>query len=161
MTCCGISDEEKSKKWYEYTKDEILKQANLKADSIAIVFIKDSTIREEYLFSELHLFKQNDYFLDTLIVETYYSKNSNFELRREICRNGNYGFEGIFYKDNFYGLSSWWYCNGQLQSQGVRHNGEWIGIWKHWNEDGYLISETDYHNTSKLDSMPQINNGIK
>jgi hypothetical protein len=38
---------------------------------------------------------------DVLRLEIRYSNNGDFELRREICENGNYAFEGIVYKSNF------------------------------------------------------------
>ena len=159
LVSCGISNEEKSKKWYEETKAEILRQANLKADSTTIVFNDiDSTFRKEYSFSGGQLFQEKYYSQDNLCCEIYYSKNGKFELRREFYPNEKHcGFEGIFYKKKGYGIYSCWHRNGQLKEQGVRYKGERISVWEEWDETGRLISTIEYIGTSNLlDSMPQI-----
>ena len=143
-------------KWYEDAKAEILKQSELKPDSTIITFDEDSTFKKVHLFSSGHEFLLKGYNKGFLRLETRYSKDGNFELRREICNNGNYAFEGIVYKSNFYGLSTWFYCDGKIDHQGVRYNNQKIGIWKKFNETGKQIEETDYKNLEKIDSLPTL-----
>ena len=153
-----FNDETKtlSDKWYEDTKAQILMQSDQKADSIEITFNKDSSFRYEHYYFGNQNFMLKGYSRDILRLETRFSKNKNFELRREICDNGNSGFEGIVYKKNFYGLSTWRDCSGKIAEQGVRYNDQKIGVWKTWDETGKLIKEEDYGNISKIDSMPTI-----
>jgi antitoxin component YwqK of YwqJK toxin-antitoxin module len=73
-----------------------------------------------------------------------------------VCDNGVYGFEGIFYKDVAYGQSTWQYCNGKIQEQGIRFNGKEIGQWKKWNENGDIVEQIDHGNIEQIDSMPKI-----
>jgi antitoxin component YwqK of YwqJK toxin-antitoxin module len=157
LTRCASNDgKTSSDKWYEDTKAEILKQADLKPDSTTLTFYDDSTFKKEHYFSGGHEYLLKGYYKGILSLETYYSNDGNFELRREVCDNGNLGFEGIVYKDHFYGLSTWRYCDGQIDHQGVRHNDKKIGVWKKFDEAGKQIEETDYKNIEQLDSMPTI-----
>lgn len=155
LTRCASNDSMSStEKWYENTKATILKQSDLKPDSTTLTFNEDSTFKKEHSFSGGHEFLLKGYNKGILRLETHYSKDGNFELRREVCDNGNFGFEGIVYKSNFYGLSTWRYCEGQLENQGVRYNDQKIGIWKNFDKTGKQTDETDYKNIEKLDSMP-------
>ena len=154
--CASNHGRTSSDKWYEDTKAEILKQSDLKPDSTALMYNEDSTFTKEHYFSAGHEFHLKGYNKGILRLEIHYSKDRNFELRREICDNGNFGFEGIVYKDHFYGLSTWRYCDGQIHHQGIRHNGKKVGVWKKFDESGKQIEETDYKNTELLDSMPTL-----
>jgi antitoxin component YwqK of YwqJK toxin-antitoxin module len=155
LTRCASNDSKTSAdKWFEDTKAEILKQSDLKPDSITLTFNEDSTFKKEHSFSAGREFLLKGYNKGILRLETHYSKDGNFELRREVCDNGNFGFEGIVYKSHFYGLSTWRHCNGQLDEQGVRHNDQKIGVWRKFDETGKQIEATDYKNIEKLDSMP-------
>lgn len=145
-----------SDKWYKNTKAEILKQSNLKPDSITLTFNEDSSYKKEHYFSVGHEFLLKGYNNDILRLEIHYSNNGDFELRREICENGNYAFEGIVYKSSFYGLSTWYYCDKSIDHQGIRYNSQKIGVWKKFDEKGKLTEEIDYKNFEKLDSMPAI-----
>jgi hypothetical protein len=148
-----------SQEWYNDTKAEILKQANLNADSITYTFDKDSIWFHAHLFSKGHLFrdssrKRGDWQGGA---DSYYSTNGEFIFGREICPNDTILSEGIVYKGACYGLSTWWaYCDKRkLMEQGIRYNGEKIGIWKYWDYDGTMTTK-DYGNIDKLDSMPSI-----
>jgi hypothetical protein len=156
IRCSSNDSKSSSDKWSADTKAEILRQSDLRSDSTSFTFNEDSTFKDEHFFFGGHKFLSKGYKKGVLLSETRYSKDTNFELRREICDNGNFSFEGIVYKDHFYGLSTWRQCNGQLDHQGIRYNGEKIGVWRKWNETGKLIEEEDYDNVSKLDSMPSI-----
>jgi antitoxin component YwqK of YwqJK toxin-antitoxin module len=123
---------------------------------MSITFNKDSTFRREHLFHNGQEFSVRGYKNNILRLEICCSADHNFELRREICKNGRYGFEGIFYKDEAFGPSNSYHCNGQLCNQCIRFNGKDIGIWKTWDEKGNIREEIDYKNLQKLDSLPII-----
>jgi len=91
LTCCSSP----SNKWYEETKAEILRQSNIKADSIISTFNEDSTYRQEHYYFAGQEFLLKGYNNRILRIETYTTKGKNFELRREICDHGELGFEGI------------------------------------------------------------------
>lgn len=146
-------------KWYTDTKTEILNQSSkLKPDSTTIEFNKDSTFRREHLFYQGIEFSTKGYENNSNIkrLEIFFSADHNFELRREICEDGKFRFEGIFYKGNAFGPSSSYHCNGQLSCQDIRFNGQDIGTWKTWDEEGKIREEIDYKNLEKLDSLPII-----
>jgi antitoxin component YwqK of YwqJK toxin-antitoxin module len=155
FTCC--SDKAiNADKWYEDTKAEILKQSALKADSIVYTYNGDSTFKNEYHYSAGHVFFLNGYRNGVFRLEIHYSKDGKFELRREIHNSGSFGFEGIVYQSNFYGLSTWRYPDGKIHEQGIRYKGESIGVWKKYDKTGKLIGEDDYRNMDKLDDLPII-----
>ncbi len=154
----GCSQTDQTTKWYEETKAEILRQSDMKADSSSLEYNEDSTFNRESFYLKGHKFRLIG--SDTnggIGLETHYSKDGNFELRREVCENGTFRFEGIYYINKFYGLSTWSYCDGRPSQQGVRYKSEKIGIWKDWDETGKLTEEKDFGKKEKLDSMPQIN----
>gem|GEM_PF-3448373 len=148
-----------SVKWYMLTKNEILRQSTIKPDSI----VKDKDTdkygcKNEYYFSHGRKCVAKIYKNDDLRAEIYYSKNNNFELRREICNNKQkpsqivYLFEGIVYKGHFYGLSTWLKCSdGSLDNIGNRFNDAYIGKWRKGNGE-----ITDNQRYSAIDSMPVI-----
>ena len=155
--CTNHDRKEQSNKWYLETKTEILKQSNLNADSTSQTFNEDKSYLTEDYYSFGHKFLTKGYNNTIPRLEIHYSKDGNFELRRELCDNGNLGFEGITYKEHFYGLSTWRRCNGTLDQKGVRFNDQKIGIWKEkalWGQ----YKNTDYGNYNKFDSMPTIKN---
>ena len=94
--------------------------------------------------------------LRTYVGETRYSADKKFELRREIYPSGQLAFEGVYYNGNFYGLSTWWFENGQTREQGIRFNDQKISIWKTWDEQGNLLRKKDYNNTTLIDSLTLI-----
>jgi hypothetical protein len=53
-------------------------------------------------------------------------------------------FEGILFKDKFYGLSKWKDCQDRIQMEGIRFEDEKVGIWKIYNDKGQVNEETDY-----------------
>ena len=123
-----------SQKWYDDTKAEILKQANLKADSISDFYDKDSSRKCQYSYLKGHLFRECTIKKEGTHggIDFYFSKDGKFVLRREICNNDTILFEGIYYQGGFYGLSTWWKnCDKrQIRSQGLRYKSSEIGIWQ-------------------------------
>jgi hypothetical protein len=161
LSSCSDSRVKRANEWYEGTKAEILKQSDLIADSTRYELNKDNSFRREYKYCKGHLFLVLGYSIDSISfkkrLEIHFSKDGDFELRREICANGTYLFEGVFYKDHAYGLSTWRHCNtGQLDDQGIRFKGQTIDIWKWWDENGKLIRVSDGKNLDKLDSLPEL-----
>ncbi len=144
---------DRSQEWYDQTKKEILVQSDLKEDSTASTLNNGSGWEQSYYHG--HLFQGKCYGKGMLTYETHYSRDGLFELRREVCVNGSISFEGIVYRKGFYGLSTWWYCNRHLKSQGVRFMGKSIGKWKKWDENG-KVSITESGRYSAIDSMPVI-----
>lgn len=157
--------------WYEETKAEILKQADLEPDSVVTfkntiakretlmngkIIVPETTLVVEKAYLDGRIFHVRILSEEKPRAETFYSINGAFELRRELYPNGNYLFEGIIYNDHFYGLSTWSHANGKTEKQGVRFNDQRIGVWKKWDEAGILTEETDYQNLAKLDSLPQL-----
>lgn len=50
----------------------------------------------------------------------------------------------IFLGGEMEGLATYWYCNGQKQSEEQMSENYKAGIWKEWNKDGVQIQEFDY-----------------
>lgn len=156
--CASKAGKTLSASWYEFTKAEILKQADLSPDSIISSYNEDRSFKKEHYFSGGHEYLIRGYDKGILCIETHFSKEGSFELRRELCDNGNLTFEGIAYKKHFYGLSTWRYCDGQLMQQGVRYDDKKVGVWKTFDQKGRQIEETDYRSIAQLDSMPTFTN---
>ena len=145
-----------SQKWYTETKTEILKESELQPDT-TVTNVIDSVFTEKHLLNKSHEFKKLGYKKGKLGLEIYYSTNGDFKLVRELYNNETL-FEGIAYKDQFYGLSTWKNVNGFLSEQGVRYKNNKIGIWKRYDENGVRKDDTDYKQQEFIDSMPLISN---
>lgn len=161
LTCLGFHSfieriNQSASLWYEETKREILKQSALKADSTALYVKSDSTKKRETYFSRGQKFLVKFYRNGILSSEYYFSKDGNFDLRREFCDNGDVNFEGIGYKTSLYGPFTRWHCNGKVQEQGYHFRSEKIGSWKTFDGTGKLIYVTDHKFHALLDSLPQI-----
>lgn len=76
-------------------------------------------------------------------------------ITEEICPNGTISFKGNLINGNFYGLSTWWHCNGKKESEGIRVKGVEVGKWKYWDENGKLIKTENKGNLKLLDSIPK------
>ncbi|MGN6214112.1 hypothetical protein [Parafilimonas sp.] len=142
--------------WYKETKQAILEQSNKAADS---------THTENYDDGKPHKVKYFNRGMPTIekwyretgeqVVETHYSSDGKFELRREICPSGKVAFEGIFVNKNAYGLSTWWGCGEHKQEEGIRFNNEKVGQWKTWDSNG-KESVSDYGGSELIDSLQTI-----
>lgn len=144
--------------WYSQTKDFILTESNLPTDSTATEYFADGNQQKVKLFNNGHPTVEKWYQVTgEQIAETKYSRDGQFELRKEICQNGQIAFEGIFYKTNPYGLSTWFGCTKIKQKEGIRFKDKKVGIWKSWNDKGE-VTETDYKNIELIDSLQIIKN---
>jgi hypothetical protein len=120
--------------WYLRTKLIILQDASRNFDSTNLNINPFSPDMRYYLLKgkAVRSFLKGSKGGFTVV---FYSKDCNFELRREVADNGSVLFEGITYKKHFYGLSTWWYVDGELKRQGVRWNDKKVGLWKTWPLD--------------------------
>jgi hypothetical protein len=145
--------------WYDKTKLEILKQSELKPDSVSNEFERDSTLRNEHSFFGGREFQLKAYLNGTLALEKRYSKDGTFGLVREICSDGTNSFEGISFKGRFYGISRWRFCDKAVgyRTEGIRFKDEKIGVWRETDNRTNIVTVTDYKRLSLLDSMPEIN----
>lgn len=144
--------------WYETTKQRIITEADLPAETLSTGKYADTDLTEiTYSHHDQKLKTEILREDSSLTAITLYSKDGQFELRKEICPNGQTGFEGIVYDGHFYGLSTWWHCNGQLSHQGIRYKDKKVGIWNRWDENGNLTETTDYENEHLIDSLKTIN----
>jgi hypothetical protein len=143
--------------WYNHTKSVILKNSMVRPDSIVGKTLNNSSWVLTFSSRGKTYRELRNNSLSRVHADTYYGKNHDFELRREICQNGTISFEGIFYKKLAYGLSTWYEnCDSsKIKEQGVRYKSGAIGIWKIRNDNGRLVEE-DHNNSDKLDSMPLI-----
>ncbi len=145
-----------SDQWYNKTKNFILTESNLPIDSTSTENYENGIMHKLKSFNKGHLTIEK-WFRETgeQVLETHYSKDGDFELRREICTNGKVAFEGVFFQKNSYGLSTWWGCGKFKQDEGKRFRNSRIGVWKHWDEKG-VVSETDYKMNNLIDSLRTI-----
>jgi hypothetical protein len=141
--------------WYSQTKDFIIKDSNLPADSTSTE--DEIGWRKEIAYKggrpiRIKWFHPSGEPGD----ETYFSRDGQFELRSKICKNGQLEFEGIFYRGDPYGLSTWWLCDTKTkQEEGVRFRNKRVGIWKTWIDEGEPLI-TDYKNAELIDSLQFI-----
>lgn len=171
INCADSPAPDPANKWYEETKAEILKQADLEPDSVVTfkntiakretlmngrIIVPETTLVVEKAYIDGRVFHKRVLKEEKLRAEVFYSTNGAFELRSEFYENGNYLFEGIACNGHFYGPSTWKYANGKIKKQGVRFNDQQIGMWKNLDETGELQENTDYKNLDKLDSLPQL-----
>ncbi|HEY4063627.1 MAG TPA: hypothetical protein VGM30_17085 [Puia sp.] len=142
--------------WYERTKALILSQSNLPTDSTSTEKYEDGRNHKIKAFNNGHPTVEK-WYRETgeQVVQKNYSRNGQFELREEICKDGKPGFEGIFYKGEAYGLSTWWRCGKSKEEEGIRYKDEKIGVWKNWDDNG-KVTETDYKKSDLIDSLQLI-----
>ncbi|RAJ77609.1 hypothetical protein CLV59_107377 [Chitinophaga dinghuensis] len=142
--------------WYKNTKERILQQSSQEPDSVRYTFNQDSTLKTAWQYHDKHLMTKKGFQQSIFRFEINYSKDGLFELRREMCENGKLAFEGIFYKNEAYGLSTWYDCKGNPINQGVKYKDQSIGSWKSWKKPMETPAEMDYGNNLPLDSFPTL-----
>jgi antitoxin component YwqK of YwqJK toxin-antitoxin module len=142
--------------WYQERKERILSESNLPTDSTSIERYENGKAHKVKSFNHGHPTVEK-WYRETgeQVVQTNYSRDGLFELRREICKDGKPLFEGIFYKGQGYGPSTWWRCGRSKEEEGVRFKDLKIGVWKYWDTSG-KVSEADYKNGNIIDSLQWI-----
>jgi hypothetical protein len=140
--------------WYENLRADIQKKADLQADTTHFEYLADSTFSHRVFIRGKRVFREEWYGkAGDLQGVSLYMPDGRFELRSEICPDGSRGFEGILFKNKFYGPCTWWYCNGQMRQQGYRFANREIGLWRRWDENGVLVDSVDRGNGALLDSL--------
>ncbi|NIG55825.1 hypothetical protein [Chitinophaga sp. Cy-1792] len=141
--------------WYEHTKSTILEQAGMAPDSIAYSYNEDSTHKVVEQYHDKHLLSTRGFDHDILRYEIFYSIDRDFEFRRERCENGNPAFEGLFYKNEGYGITTW-FAGNRLKEQGVRFKNNRVGIWKLWTKENMEPEEKNYGGDAAIESFPVL-----
>ncbi|HNP78994.1 MAG TPA: hypothetical protein PKM91_17275 [Cyclobacteriaceae bacterium] len=144
------------KAWFEKTKATILRQSKMNADSVGQELSDDLVRRTEMSYREGHLYLKKIYRQNILVQVAYFDQSGEFELRRELCPNGKFRFEGIFVKGEAFGICTWYFCSGKTEKQGVRYRGKDVGIWKFYDENGRVTEEVDFENQQLVGEMPVI-----
>ncbi|HBK88504.1 MAG TPA: hypothetical protein DDZ56_07620 [Cytophagales bacterium] len=144
------------KAWFEKTKATILRQSKMNADSVGQELSDDLVRRTEISYREGHLYLKKIYRQNILVQVAYFDQSGEFELRRELCPNGKFRFEGIFVKGEAFGICTWYFCSGKTEKQGVRYRGKDVGIWKFYDENGRVTEEVDFENQQLVGEMPVI-----
>ncbi|HQQ82671.1 MAG TPA: hypothetical protein PK059_05735 [Cyclobacteriaceae bacterium] len=144
------------KAWFEKTKATILRQSKMNADSVGQQLSDDLVRRTEMSYREGHLYLKKIYRQNILVQVAYFDQSGEFELRRELCPNGKFRFEGIFVKGEAFGICTWFFCTGKTEKQGVRYRGKDVGIWKFYDENGRVTEEVDFENQQLVGEMPVI-----
>lgn len=143
--------------WYDALRTNIQSAADLKADTTHFQYLADSTfshrtfIRQGCIYREEWYGKAGD-----LQGISLFTTDGKFELRREICPDRSIGFEGILFKNKFYGPCTWWHCNGRMRQQGFRYANREVGAWRRWDENGALVDSIERGNRHLLDSLRYI-----
>lgn len=144
--------------WYKKTKEFILKESSLLPDSTETEYYDDGKPHKIRFFSNGIPIGEKWYrATGEQAVETNFSRDGQFELRKEICQDGKVAFEGVFYKKEPYGLSTWFGCGEFKQQQGIRFRDKKVGIWKSWDGNG-KETNVDYKNNELIDSLKLIGN---
>lgn len=156
LSCKDTKEKLDPDTWYKETKQAILKQSDKPADSTQTENYNDGKPHKVKYFSQGTPTVEK-WYRETgeQVVETHYSSDGMFELRREICPTGKIAFEGIFFNKKAYGLLTWWRCEGNKTQEGIRFNGKKIGQWKNWDSNGQE-TVSDYGSSELIDSLRTI-----
>ncbi|MBK8921423.1 MAG: hypothetical protein IPM81_07900 [Saprospirales bacterium] len=143
--------------WYHALRSKIQSAADLSADTTHFEYLADSMFSHRVFIREGRIFREEWYEktgkLQGLSLFTF---DGRFEWRCEICPDGSTGYEGVLFKNKFYGPCSWWYCNGQMRQHGFRYANREVGLWRRWDENGALVDAIDRGNGHLMDSLQYI-----
>ncbi|MCB0696594.1 MAG: hypothetical protein KDC07_04475 [Chitinophagaceae bacterium] len=156
---CGSTNKDKILDWQENIKEEVLEHNESTIDSTWEDIDLNEGARIELKYSKGSLVER--VIKNTAGVTLYtaqYAEDTNFALVHEYCTHGNVTYEGIEYKHKPYGLATWYYCeSGKVMEQGMRYKFRKAGIWKKYNTDGSLQSETQHEEKIKVRTLPKFN----
>jgi len=143
--------------WYEALRSKIQTAADTKADTTHFEYVADTTFSHRTFLREGRIFREEWYGkAGDLQGVSLFSADAQLEWRCEICPDSSTGFEGILFKNKFYGPCTWWYCNGRMRQHGFRYANREIGAWRRWDENGALVDSINRGNYHLLDSLQQI-----
>lgn len=143
--------------WYAALRSNIQRAADGSADTTHFEYLADSTFSHRVFIREGRIFREEWYGKtgETQGISLF-TPDGKFELRCEICPDSSAGFEGILFKNKFYGPCTWWHCNGRMRQHGFRYANREIGAWRRWDENGVLVDSIDRGSRHLLDSLPHI-----
>ena len=143
--------------WYEALRSNIQNAADLKADTTHFQYLADSTFSHRTFIRKGRIFREEWYGkTGGLQGVSLFTPDGKFEWRCEICPDSSTGFEGVLFKNKFYGPCTWWHCNGRMRQHGYRYANREIGAWRRWDENGALVDSIDRGNRHLLDSLHYI-----
>ncbi len=143
--------------WYQMHRSSIQTQADLQADTTHVQYLADSTFSHRVFIHGGRVFREEWYGkAGDLQGRSLFTPDGKFEWRCEICPDSSIGFEGILFKQKFYGPCTWWYCTGRMRQHGYRFAGREVGIWRRWDERGVLVDSIDRGGAALLDSLQGI-----
>ncbi|WP_291911941.1 hypothetical protein [Chitinophaga sp. CB10] len=142
--------------WFNNTKGEILRQASAEPDSTAYTNGDYPDQRVQLLYRERRLLSRKLFDHDVLRLEVFFSKDGQFEFRREYFPNGNKSYEGIRYNNAGYGITTVWLENGQEFTRGVLFNGNPVGEWKNFPPGSKEAVTADYGGITSLSEFPVL-----
>lgn len=150
----SCEDSAKDNVWYSTTKKRIEADSDKLIDSASYEKVNEEIVAWTYFAKGKRIKLEFVNERNGMKGLALFDSTQQFELRQEIC-DKELTFEGITYKGEFYGLSKWWNCDGQLIKRGNRYKSKKIGKWESWDEDNKLAVE-QYGNERLLDSLAVI-----
>ncbi len=134
----------------------ILEDYKLGTDSSALSPVDDPNFEEYREYRQGQLKRKLIRSKDGRPLYEYYFGPDGWEVRYIYCGNGQTNFVGLAKDGEFYGLSQWWYCNGQPEHAGFRYKGKKFGTWNYYKEDGSLDYTEDFGMLEYLDSLKAV-----
>ncbi len=142
--------------WNESIRRSILIQSDFSGDSVEKKFHTDGRIFQLKFFikgNPIIQKKFNQTGKESSVI--YYSKDGLFELRQEICEDGEINCESIYVDGDVFGLFTKWDCDNLKVEEGFYYKGKKIGDWLKYGPNG-SITITSYMNYNLMDSLTQI-----
>lgn len=142
--------------WFSKKKQRLLDQLRTAPDSTNVAPVEDPQFEEVKEFSQGFMRRRLIRHKDGRPLYEYIYSPDGFELRRMFCGNGQLAFEGLALRGEFYGLSTWWHCNGSLDHYGIRYADKKVGRWPYFREDGSPDYEENFGLLQYLDSLRMV-----
>lgn len=143
--------------WHDATKEAIIEQSELVADSISELTEPSGQIERLYYYNS-RLYRKETVSRDGVMEHlVQYGEDGDFAYCTEYCSHGYKTYEGIEYKHKPYGMATWYNCNnGKITEQGNRYKFRKIGVWKIYDGNGNPVEEISYDKKVPLKSYPCI-----
>lgn len=144
--------------WHNATKEGIIEQSELVADSISEYTdsLTGELVRDYYYNRQL--FRKEIASAEGIVKYLVrYATDKDFAYCTEYCSHGYKTYEGIEYQHKPYGIATWYNCeNGKITEQGVRHGFRKVGTWKMYDGNGNPVREVVYDKEVKVKSYPRM-----
>ncbi|HEY9178426.1 MAG TPA: hypothetical protein VIN07_12075 [Flavipsychrobacter sp.] len=158
LASCGWGGHDDVQEWHEATKEIIIEQSELVADSISQQEDPSSGSIERRYYYNRKLFRK-EVVSPRGVVEymVRYADDSDFAYCTEFCTHGYKTYEGIEYQHKPYGIATWYNCdNGKITEQGTRYKFRKTGVWQMYDGYGNPTREITYEKNVPLKSYPRI-----